>query len=228
MKLTLAFAVAVLLMLPVAKVHADPCAGGTSSFTDVPDSANYCTNTQWMKNRAITLGCGAGTTYCPAEFVTRASMALFMNRLGTALTPTPVFVEEVSGAFVTNSTNGVNKCVSGPYLVTGFPRTATFSGTFAGTSAGGMTIRAISAYSTDGGTTWTPTGTYFLRSTGAAGAWTQSTSFGTLDLVVGQTYRFTLSIVSDAVSQSIADSRCQLLVTIGNRNGATAPFDPAN
>jgi hypothetical protein len=227
MKLTLAFAVAVLLLLPMAEVRADVCAAGTTSFTDVPDSAIYCTNTQWMKNRAITTGCTA-TTYCPNDFVTRGAMALFMNRLGTAVTPTPVFVEEVSGAFVTNSTNGVNRCVSGPFLVTGFPRTATFTGTFAGTSASGMTIRAISAYSTDGGTTWTPTGTYFLRSTGAAGAWTQSTSLGTLDLAVGQTYRFALSVVSDAVSQSIADSRCQLLVTIGNRNGATAPFDAAN
>ncbi|MCL4761847.1 MAG: hypothetical protein KJ018_08735 [Burkholderiales bacterium] len=57
---------------------AAPCAG----FGDVDDSSAFCTSIAWMKNRAITLGCGTGANYCPADFVRRDQMAAFMYRLG--------------------------------------------------------------------------------------------------------------------------------------------------
>ena len=60
-----------------------PCVG----FTDVEDTSSFCPNVEWLKNRAITLGCTSTTTYCPSDPVTRLSMAVFMNRLGKALTP---------------------------------------------------------------------------------------------------------------------------------------------
>ncbi|MEO8976037.1 MAG: hypothetical protein ABI552_09815, partial [Casimicrobiaceae bacterium] len=69
--------------IATSPVRAAACSAGTSVFTDVPDVASFCTNTQWLKNRAVTLGCGTGSTYCPDETLTRAQMALFMNRLGT-------------------------------------------------------------------------------------------------------------------------------------------------
>lgn len=207
---------------PFAAAQADPCAGGTSAFTDVPDSAIYCTNTQWMKNRGVTTGCTA-SAYCPSDVVSRASMALFMNRLGVAMSTANVFRDDIPGAFTATST-GVVQCISAPVVVAGFPRNAVINGSFSGTSGTAMTVRAISVVSTDGGTTWTPTATHYLRSSAAAGNWAHSTSFGTRDLAVGQTYLFGLSVASDAVSQSIADSRCQLLVNVNNRNGLTAPF----
>lgn len=215
-------ATALAAAMPFSAAHADPCANGTSSFTDVPDSSIYCTNTQWMKNRGVTSGCAA-TSYCPGDVVSRASMALFMNRLGIAMSTATVFREDIPGAFTATST-GVVQCVSTPVEVAGFPRTAHINGSFAGTSVAAMTVRAITVVSTDGGGTWTPTATHYLRSSAAAGSWAQSTSFGNRDLTVGQTYLFGLSIASDAVSQSISDSRCQLLVNVNNRNGATAPF----
>ena len=64
-------------------VAAAPCAG----FTDVDDTSAFCANVEWVKNRAITLGCTSATSYCPSDPVTRLQMAAFMNRLGTALEP---------------------------------------------------------------------------------------------------------------------------------------------
>lgn len=57
--------------------HAQNCA----PFTDVLASSSFCSNIQWLHNRAITLGC-APNLYCPADFVRRDQMAAFLNRLG--------------------------------------------------------------------------------------------------------------------------------------------------
>jgi hypothetical protein len=67
--------------------QAFPCTPGTNPFTDIPDGIFYCTNTLWLRNANVTLGCGSGNTYCPDEFVQRSQMALFMNRLAQALIP---------------------------------------------------------------------------------------------------------------------------------------------
>ena len=67
-----------------AGAGAQSCAG----FVDVPASDGFCPNVEWLKNRSITLGCTDTTHYCPTASVTRLAMAAFMNRLGTALTPT--------------------------------------------------------------------------------------------------------------------------------------------
>ena len=67
-------------LLASTSASAAPCFGA-SPFTDVAAGETYCTSTEWLKNRNITLGCTA-TTYCPNDYVTRAQMALFMNRLG--------------------------------------------------------------------------------------------------------------------------------------------------
>ena len=72
-----AFATACVLALFAQKASAQTC----TPFTDVAASDPFCSNIQWMHNRAITLGCTA-TAYCPAQFVRRDQMAAFMNRLG--------------------------------------------------------------------------------------------------------------------------------------------------
>ena len=62
-------------------------AANCDTFTDVQTTDTFCPAVQWLKNRQITLGCTSTTLYCPTDTVSRASMALFMNRLGIALTP---------------------------------------------------------------------------------------------------------------------------------------------
>lgn len=83
-----------------------PCSGAPP-FADVSASAIYCTNTEWLKNRNVTLGC-TGTNYCPNDAVTRASMALFMNRLADALIMPPTVTEATTWALtLTGSANPV-------------------------------------------------------------------------------------------------------------------------
>src|SRR3546814_16397200 len=49
-------------------------------FTDVPDGHSHAAGIGWVADNDITSGCTA-TTYCPSDFVTRAQMATFMQRL---------------------------------------------------------------------------------------------------------------------------------------------------
>ena len=72
--------------------------GGTcNGFSDVQPADSFCNASEWLANRGVTLGCAAGQ-YCPAQNVTRAAMALFMQRLGDALTPQYAQTTEASRA----------------------------------------------------------------------------------------------------------------------------------
>jgi hypothetical protein len=64
-------------LLIATPAPAAPCAG----FVDVDDSSSFCVYIEWLKNRAITLGCTA-TQYCPSAFVRRDQMAALVYRLG--------------------------------------------------------------------------------------------------------------------------------------------------
>ena len=87
------------LVLAASNAHAGPCAPGTNPFSDISDNIFFCTNTLWLRNANVTLGCvssGANLNYCPDEYVIRSQMALFMNRLARTLTP-EIFFDTVSG-----------------------------------------------------------------------------------------------------------------------------------
>jgi hypothetical protein len=221
MKLTHTVAAVALLILS-AGASAQNCVG----FVDVPASDAFCPNVEWLKNRSITLGCTDTTHYCPTGNVTRLAMAAFMNRLGSALTPTALYQDGAPGA-ITISTTGNEHCVTTAFPVAGYPRSVTLNGTFAVTAPGAVTFRAVTVYSTNGGATWTPTGANFVRSTSGAAEWSSSSSVGAVNLTVGQTYLFAVRVVNEAGSVQLADSRCQLQALIGNRNGTSTPFDQA-
>ncbi|HVF65114.1 MAG TPA: hypothetical protein VNE58_14075, partial [Casimicrobiaceae bacterium] len=187
----------------------------------------FCTNTEWMKNRGVTLGCG-GTNYCPANLVTRGEMAAFMNRLGTALTPAPLMTEQNLSAVDLDVETF--HCVSPVYTVTGYPRNIVLTGHFSGltgaAAAYGVTIR----YNTDGNATTFPNvinGSFeFTGSTGVS--WTHSSTSATLDLAVGSTYRFAIRALRAATgggTGDLTDGRCHLLQILQNRNSSTSPLD---
>ena len=67
------------------------------AFNDVDVTSGFCPNVEWMRNRAVTLGCTT-TLYCPVDYVTRLQMAAFMNRLGTTLSGETRFVGGQPGA----------------------------------------------------------------------------------------------------------------------------------
>jgi hypothetical protein len=220
-----------LAALPASSALAAPCAG----FSDVDDTvvgASFCQSVEWVKNRAVTLGCGAGTTYCPNDFVTRLQMAAFMNRLGTALTP-QLLRKRDPGLGGQNFSAAKNLCATDPVTVTGYPRTAIVNGMLnAFTPDGGMDLKATVVYSTDG-TTWiapatndgTAFGALYAGLTPPDDVTLRAVNFINLD--VGTTYRFAIRGERVAGTGQNANAYCEVLVQLVNRNGASSPFDAA-
>ena len=233
-----AFALAAAAASPAAV--AAPCGG----FTDVDDSnpgqAPFCANVEWLKNRSITLGCTSTTLYCPTDNVTRLSMAAFMNRLGTALTP--VFLRKRTDNAGQNFSGVRTLCITDPvapsltgYLVSGFPRTAIVTGLLNPFTldVGGMDLQAKLVFSTDDGATWQPSpandgfayGSLYATFTPPGDISLRPHTF--FDLQVGQSYRFAIQGVRTTAQGggAVANAYCELHVQIISRNGASTPFD---
>jgi hypothetical protein len=84
---------------------------GFTGFTDVQDTDTICNSVQWLRNRQITVGCTSTTEYCPLNAVTRGSMALFLNRLGNAITPKWVSLRAgTGGGNALAPTNSIHVC----------------------------------------------------------------------------------------------------------------------
>src|SRR5439155_2591907 len=122
----------------------------------VPASSTFCTNVEWLKNRAITLGCTSPTLYCPNDLVTLLSMAAFMNRLGKALWGQLLFAESGTGAItVPTSPPAETRCSTVDTAATSYPRSAIVSATLTGLAdAKAVAWRGMIVYSADHGATW--------------------------------------------------------------------------
>jgi len=202
-------------MLP-ATASAQDCAG----FVDVQTTDIFCDAVQWLRNRAVTLGCTA-TQYCPTDNVTRAQMALFMQRLGDALTPAVVRTTGSGGGPYNPS---LHACVSVPIPTGTFPRKATLAATIVNSEAtGDKQITANLAYSTDNGTTWNDTPDAAMgQSIDVDETSTMAVNGGAFAMSVGTTYRFAVRLSS--ATTGTASHQCQLAVRIDNRTSPTAPF----
>ena len=215
--------VAVYLTVPIGTATALPCAGA-SSFADVPANANYCTDVEWLKNRSITLGCGA-MLYCPNDFVTRGAMALFMQRLGTALSPQLFHVLASTGTFDLDAPPYNILCQTGDFVVSGYPRAAMIISTVSGFATGLLAYQQVLDFSTDGGATWAPIGNAVLpHGIGAAG-YVTSTLHGTQSLDVGTTYRWGTRMTRFGGTAEFSALRCLMDVQVFHRTGASPPFD---
>ncbi|MFO1310504.1 MAG: hypothetical protein U1F41_00400 [Burkholderiales bacterium] len=206
---------------------AAPCAG----FADVDEAALYCSAVEWLKNREVTLGCDIGL-YCPAAPVNRASMALFMKRLGDALTPVVLHKEFIVTTTTVVPAAGQIYCSTDDYKPLGFPRTARFVATAWGVPNGGPSwLQGWWKYSTDGGTTWNYVGNWLVdQMLGRDWAdYGQVANFAVLappmDLVPGTTYRFGLFMNGMGGAYSYGSLACQAEVTITGRTGAASPYD---
>ena len=215
----LAAAVLIACAAPFMQAHAAPCAG----FTDVDSTSPYCPNVEWIKNRTVTLGCSANL-YCPDAMVTRLSMAVFMNRLGTALTPVPLDAEGAPGSLDLDLAPVV--CQTADYAVSNFPRRAEVDVSLSGTAAIPVNVSAKLVKSLDAGASWTPVAAADSRALmGGAGGWGNVTQLGSTDLDVGQTVRLGLRL--DRVgtgTTDLTDSRCQIKTMISSRDGVSSPF----
>lgn len=216
----LPLACCLVLGLAAIPALAAPCAG----FTDVVDTDPACASVEWLRNRGITTGCTA-TQYCPVSPVTRAAMALFMNRLGAALTPQLGFVE-LSLAAVDPDASPV-LCQTGVTAGAAYPRQALVSAAFAGLSAGDLGFAVRPVASSDGGATWQPLGAVAIREQVAAAAWGNTSVAGVISVPAGQSIRFAVRVERESGTADFTQARCQVAASVMNANGTTSPFDVA-
>lgn len=209
----------------VLPAQAAPCAG----FTDVDSTDPFCPNVEWLKNRKVTLGC-TPSTYCPAQPVTRLSMALFMNRLAVALTPTDLPASTASAAPLDLSVPRVI-CPTAVYATTDYPRRAYASGTvnLAGPTAG-VNIKTEVVVSYNGGAAWAGLNASdqyaSLHTGGNPPSATTLMPYGILDLEVGENVLFGLRVSRNTGDGNVT-AACRTNVQVANRNEAGAPLDAA-
>jgi hypothetical protein len=206
--------------------------GNCFGFADVQPTDSFCSSTEWLGNRGITLGCAVGA-YCPVDGVTRAQMALFMNRLGTALTPiyfTSTDTARTGASLAANPT----LCQTPDYLVLNYPRRATVSGFLnASNSSTEQGIVVQTVYSTDAGATWNRIGkdvTAYLTNTPSI--YEASVPLGGVNPVslgVGRIFRFGVGVSWNPGrgTAGTADLACNISVRVEANNGSVAPYDAA-
>lgn len=213
-------ALALALLLAAAPASGAPCAG----FTDVADTDAFCPAVEWLRNRAVTTGCTA-STYCPTSPVTRAAMALFMNRLGSALTPQLAFAESSLAGVDPDAQPVV--CQTAQTAAASHPRQALVSVAFAGVSAGDLGFSARPVVSSDNGASWQPLGAVAIRDSVAGTAWVNAGASGIASIPALQTARFAVRIERESGAADFASARCQVVASVMNANGTASPFDVA-
>lgn len=189
------------------------------NFTDVPDSLGaFHSAVEWMKNRAITSGCTT-TAYCPNDPLTRAQMALFMQRLGGDGLLTPKILH-ASGFLAAPA---IAACPTTAHTPT-FPQQAIIHSRVSTTSAGVHEHHSLTKVSTDGGRTWAATDSrpFSINGTGA-GLFAHTTYFTTFDLSPGTSYMFGVEI---GIMGSGVSAGRHVQVEIINRNPTTGMLQP--
>jgi hypothetical protein len=187
---------------------AAPCA----DFIDVDDASGFCAGVDWIRNRAITLGCAAAQ-YCPDEAVTRLQMATFLRRLGHALRPAFLHADQWSPAFP-----GKGETVLCQTADTQAPvaRTATTaSANITMNAPGATTTFAWLVVSYDQGATWTNWSANLSATSSPEGAIAaQSPAAPPLALPPGRKARFGIQPFKAAGAPDIDEATCEMTVRL--------------
>ena len=213
------------MLVGAGALQAAPCSG----FTDIEDSHPFCPSVEWLRNRAITLGCTSTSEFCPFASVNRLQMAAFMNRLGVALTPQMRYQEASGGALNLDTSAATPLCstVAQPLVVDDFPRRAGVSAAFsgqAGADAANVDLQLV--YSVNGGP-WTAINAH-PSSSGATSGWLNA-AVHALDtpLALTNSYAFGLKVSrspSPATVGNLTAWTCQLEAAVYSRTGSGSPF----
>jgi hypothetical protein len=183
-----------------------------------------CSNVQWIRNRAITLGCTSTSVFCPTDFVTRLQMAAFMNRLGIALTPQQLVAEGALAAPQLDLDTAPVACSTTPqFAVAGYPRRALVDLSLSAQAATSLDVTAVPVASYSNGP-WIPLATLSGRGSVTAGQWGHVSGVAVRDLNVGESVRFGMQLSRAAGSGDLTGGACQLRVQIVSRDGASPPF----
>jgi alpha-tubulin suppressor-like RCC1 family protein len=186
-----------------------------TDFVDVDSGDAFCPNVEWLRNRAVTLGCEIGV-YCPTHLVNRLQMAAFLSRLGTALTQVVVRNAQVSGALDPDAKPIV--CATSAIASTGYPRRAHLDAIVSATGSVNLDLAVDFVMSTDGGVTWQKAALHATRGDVSANRWRNLRALGHADVPMGQALRFALMVSRAGVPGAaiISDSSCNLRVRTDN------------
>ena len=210
-------------------VNVGDASADCGDMVDVGPSDFYCNDVDWMKNRAVTLGCAA-SEYCPNEFVPRSQMAAFMRRLGTVLTPVVGRVEADVGTltFLPGQQVSAPFCLTAVNMATAYPRAAYATATYSSGSAIalGLSYSLNIVYSNDG-VTWTPVTNIahpVQVGAGASGTNTSSTGLVAVNAQLPFQLGLTLNREDTTAGLSLGTSRCALMNVVQSRDGTSTPF----
>ena len=212
-------ALGALLVLSIPSLAA-PCVG----FTDIDDTNPFCPNVEWLRNRAVTLGCTTTSEYCPSAAVSRLAMAAFLNRLGRALSPTKLYGESNGDALDLDAPPAV-VCPTETIPLVDYPRAAKAGAVMSANFAGTGTVALKLVVSTDGGASWSAMHSH-AASAGGANRWVNAAVWkGDYPVAPGASYRFGLHASRTGSGSGDAGAwNCQLEVVVTSRTGAASPL----
>jgi hypothetical protein len=204
--------------MPVA--DAAPCAG----FTDVDDSSEFCTNVEWLTNRGITIGCTSVAQFCPIDNVTRLTMAVFLKRLGNALTPRNVTSFDTDVDLDIDANPRICSTIDYPAFS---PQMAHGVAVVGAGHPDGVEFAVEIVESIDAGTTWTAVTPLHAVTAKANERKTASVLVPPRELAVGTAYRYAVRVSRAPGSSITADAafwQCQLHLKLDNRNPVMPPL----
>jgi hypothetical protein len=192
------------------------------NFSDVPTGHLAHDAAEWMANRQITLGCAVGI-FCPDGLVTRAQMALFMQRMGAAVSPAFLNASATPGALDIDATPVV--CQTTPAFSSMYPRSVVARARISVVAGAGSASDFFMSpvWSLDGGMSWSLIGAGF-SSTLVPNSRTNVGIDAFATIVVGQSYLFGVRLTRTSGTLDASNSECALNIEIHNRNGTASPF----
>ncbi len=191
-------------------------------FSDIPAGSLLHAATEWMRDRGITLGCAAGV-YCPDDLVTRGQLALFLERMGGAMTPRLLDAVFALGTVDLDTMPVV--CQTASYTPS-FAQTAMLLARADGLGTVAGNYRLHTVFSVDDGANWTSAspGLANIIQVGP-GVRGFGMHYGHIDLAPGTRYVFGAQLRRHGGgTANLTDAACGLHAQIVNRNPAAPPL----
>ena len=200
-------------LVPLA-ASAAPCAG----FSDVDTSSSSCADVEWLKNRAVTVGCTVGT-YCPNQFLTRLQMALFMRRFARVVEPEFAIAQDLNVASPINTTQGI-VCETQTIDATNYTRTATPVSTMLLHGGPGVNdVAATLVYRTPPNTLWQAWGPPSRTANQPGQPVSQAPAGLPVGMSPGSNYAFAIRTNGGTgATPNVSIGQCALVVRIDNQN----------
>ena len=216
-------AVAAALATAPAPALAQNCGG----FTDVFTTDNYCNAVEWLKNRQITLGCTSTTLYCPSQAVSRGAMALFLNRLGIAVSPKTLTAQDVTPATTIAPNQFQQMCPTATFPAQTYPQIVRARGSISIPATGNLLVLTYYV-SQSQAPSFVDMSTTPLQVGPVNGVQNLTWSARGLLIPPNNAVNFVIAVVNPAGSGSnlvLGAGRCAIEVDILNASPTSPPFD---